>query len=518
MPRYNFQWSNVPAEVLAELAAATNPPNSDIAEGLKRKYGARPKVDFVAEMWPVLRDCWLSGDGRARRAVVQACRARGLGDLEVDVSTDDGLTQYLLGLRNAKSLREVVIEEFWCLGEPTQAVEPTMPPAAPRSSADADADANADVIDASESPFPAITPPRPWADLDASSPIDDPRQPELILDSIVASLMMDADWMTRDGNTVRWWGAPVPLTITVDKPRECLGDPTVKITCHVDILRDVTADENAILELVSLRNTVSSTGATTWLPQQRCIAAHLTHYSYPGNEHVDQLLPAFALLMYTEALGLIQQGTLNDALGGTAAFEPHPSSGMRPDADELIGVTDEQVIPAGAEPNAWAGQELAAIPGRFEQLGLLSTGDDNGITAEFPYTSCLPAAVALGLGREPTGQTAMAQVLALAHPSYGQGLLGLLHLPTGTDVEQTRRIANDLNLAERLEHTGVPAWGAWTVQGDRNTVTHARFIPNAYRRPGLATTLAMYDYLRSQWAQERLLPPQVVDDVRAGLR
>jgi len=43
-------------------------------------------------------------------------------------------------------------------------------------------------------------------------------------------------------------------------------------------------------------------------------------------------------------------------------------------------------------------------------------------------------------------------------------------------------------------------------------------MPNAYARPGLATTAMHYDYLRSQWAQEQLVPAAIVEAVRAGRR
>ncbi|NQW73817.1 MAG: hypothetical protein HQ453_13910 [Actinobacteria bacterium] len=80
-------------------------------------------------------------------------------------------------------------------------------------------------------------------------------------------------------------------------------------------------------------------------------------------------------------------------------------------------------------------------------------------------------------------------------------------------------MANDLNVAELNDGVGFPSWGAWTVRGgDDPAVTHARFMPNAYARPGLATTAMHYDYLRSQWAQEQLVPADIVEAVRAGRR
>ncbi len=213
------------------------------------------------------------------------------------------------------------------------------------------------------------------------------------------------------------------------------------------------------------------------------------------------------------------KGGLADILDGKAMPRPHPISGTRTDCDELTGTTDTDIIPRGAEANAWIGEELAALPGAMSALGMLSLGDQSGVTVEFPFTNSMPAVAAVGLGLEPAGRTAMAQMLTVAHPEYGQGLLSLLKLPAGRPGKDAGEVANDLKVAELDGSTGFPAWGAWTVRGgDDPVVTHARFMPNAYARPGLATTAMNYDYLRSQWAQEQLVPVGIIEAVRAGHR
>ena len=106
-----------------------------------------------------------------------------------------------------------------------------------------------------------------------------------------------------------------------------------------------------------------------------------------------------------------------------------------------------EIIPRGAEANAWIGAELAALPDAMGALGMLSLSDESAVTVNFPFTSSLPAVVAVGIGREPAGATAMAQMLAVAHPEYGQGLLSLLQMPAGMTGKDAGEVANDLNLA-----------------------------------------------------------------------
>lgn len=116
MPRYRFNWENIPSALREQLADDAGTGSSSALDALRKRYGARPKEDFVRECWATLRDQWLAEDGAARAAVVAGVREAGLGS-DVDVSTPDGEVALLRGLRNAKTLRTVVLRMFHELGE-----------------------------------------------------------------------------------------------------------------------------------------------------------------------------------------------------------------------------------------------------------------------------------------------------------------------------------------------------------------------------------------------------------------
>ncbi|MFL0287806.1 hypothetical protein ACJH6H_21325 [Mycobacterium sp. SMC-21] len=77
MPRYKFQWSNLPTELLDELCQALfdHCDGFDPAAVLYDAYGARPKGNFVEEAWDTLREGWLLHDGESRHRVVSELRA-----------------------------------------------------------------------------------------------------------------------------------------------------------------------------------------------------------------------------------------------------------------------------------------------------------------------------------------------------------------------------------------------------------------------------------------------------------
>lgn len=118
MPRFKFQWSNLPVDLLRELAWGLGLPG-DPAEALKTRFGVRPKEDFVKESWPLLLQFWLSGDPVACHELVGALRAKGLG--KTDIADPVG---YLKSCNNSGSLRTEVNRLFLALGEYAKQEDP----------------------------------------------------------------------------------------------------------------------------------------------------------------------------------------------------------------------------------------------------------------------------------------------------------------------------------------------------------------------------------------------------------
>lgn len=117
MPRFKFKWSNLPADLLRELAWGLG-LQGDPVEALQARFGVRPKEDFVKESWPLLLQFWLSGDALARHELVGSLRAKGLG--KADITDPIG---YLKSCNNSNSLRTEVNRLFLSLGEQAQQEE-----------------------------------------------------------------------------------------------------------------------------------------------------------------------------------------------------------------------------------------------------------------------------------------------------------------------------------------------------------------------------------------------------------
>jgi len=128
MARYRFQWYNVAPELLAVLGEQFD-ASEPTAEAIRRAYGARPKLEFVAEQWPVLLESWLPHAPDSLESIVDELQARNVGQPDMRTSTPAERLEYLRTCRNTSGLRQVVLDEFIRAGESDLTPMPLMKPA-----------------------------------------------------------------------------------------------------------------------------------------------------------------------------------------------------------------------------------------------------------------------------------------------------------------------------------------------------------------------------------------------------
>jgi type I restriction enzyme M protein len=133
VPKYKFQWSNLPEPPLRALCKDLGFPSEDPAGTLRAAYGARPTETFVRDAWPLIRDGWLARDTDLRKRVVEALWQSGLGkgDWPTNRATE---VAYLAGRNNSKRLRQVVLDSIIEAGE-SQAVASSPQDSAARTNA-----------------------------------------------------------------------------------------------------------------------------------------------------------------------------------------------------------------------------------------------------------------------------------------------------------------------------------------------------------------------------------------------
>lgn len=110
MPRYKFNWANLPEELLLALCQdlGVGVGSDGPASALRSEFGARPRDDFMREAWPTLRERWLASDDDSRQWVVETLREMRRAPEQLSGCTAQ--MSYLRGLRNTVVVRDVV----WC--------------------------------------------------------------------------------------------------------------------------------------------------------------------------------------------------------------------------------------------------------------------------------------------------------------------------------------------------------------------------------------------------------------------
>jgi hypothetical protein len=109
-----------------------------------------------------------------------------------------------------------------------------------------------------------------------------------------------------------------------------------------------------------------------------------------------------------------------------------------------------------------------------EPPGLMASGDEDGVTAEYPFL----------------GESSLVTFVTNEdHPSLGPGLLVMLRLPGLMDEGEAATLAMRLNGFERTAETGVAFTGSWC--SDENSVAWVSFFPNVVQQSGLLSLLGV---------------------------
>ena len=172
------------------------------------------------------------------------------------------------------------------------------------------------------------------------------------------------------------------------------------------------------------------------------------------------------------------------------ATSGHPSSGPRPDLDDMLNVLEQVVVPRGQEPCAWQEEAMLALVDAVQSAGntVLATGDATGLTAELPFQS----------------ETSLLTVTTREqHPQLGNGVLVRLQLPVLFPEAEGPGFASELNRRELTHLTRSHFLGSWCWHDE--FMQFVSFLPNALHVGGadLFNFLAS-SYSRAKWVAETI--------------
>ena len=238
-----------------------------------------------------------------------------------------------------------------------------------------------------------------------------------------------------------------------------------------------------------------------WHPEQRRLTLRYGVYVHPQNlSWLSRLFLAAVGLQAADAH--IKAPELARLLGGEPDTSPHPHTGWRPRADEMLGVIEQVFAPQGRGPSPFTDADFKAALQLAPRSWVLATGNGAGLTAELPFFDDVPAVLG---GR---GTALLVATATERHPQLGSGALLRLSLPAlpGADPADSRRgaqLAGELNRAEPQAWAAAHFLGAWTFDPTLG-LTFVTFLPAAVYRARLLDAMLRSMAARAQWARSYL--------------
>jgi hypothetical protein len=324
---------------------------------------------------------------------------------------------------------------------------------------------------------------------------------ESFVQQLYTDLMIDDEWAVRPSpREFTWW--PFKLAQRVWAGPEVPLDDTTATRLHIetDLLTGVHLDKVPELhKILSMANSVASLSALVHHPDTGRVTMHCAvNVTEDSDEAMSRLAAVAAVLQMTEAFGKADLGFAKIGPGVKPAWSNHPTSGPRHRPDDLMGATEQVVLPVGRLPSRFGAEDFRMI----EQLAVsavsLGGATKDGFVAEVPFTGDTPAFVQAATLVPSEGMTALLTCRNEDHPGYGSGAVINLRVPADVG-DRAYQLAADLNHAEAtVDYSPMPAFGAWCVVKD---LAHVVFLPSAHRHPDFLPMLGMISSMRGQLAQ-----------------
>lgn len=329
--------------------------------------------------------------------------------------------------------------------------------------------------------------------------------------NLFQQLMVDEQWSIRRERGFSWWSYRLAQHIDVLPPVHSAGLDLCVLRIWTDVAHNVDPATNPAAILAQI-NTQSTLNALVWNPRAATIAECCTVTVHQDNAGwISKVLATAAILQNASAYARAQP--LAQALRAVPSMSNHPTSGQRPNADDMLHMPAQVVVPTGAEPSKFVGPISGELSGFLAEYGdrlqWFGNADETGATIEVPFTGSRPLAFQKPGAPDTRLETALVQVITgQPHPEAGNGALIVTRLPMSPGPERAPTLANELNLAEAAgDVNAAPLLGAWCpdfLSENGNGLAFCSFIPNLLAQPGILNNWVLYQRTRSLFARQFL--------------
>lgn len=316
-------------------------------------------------------------------------------------------------------------------------------------------------------------------------------------------LQIDEQWSVRRPRGFTWWSYRLAQHIDASDPWQDDEFQISRITIRTDLVN--AADPSKSPDLIAgMANMQQIMSAVIWDAAANAMSECSTGIVHQENVGwLSRLLATTAITQNAAAHGRARP--LAEAVGGTPAASSHPTSGERDQPDDMLGVPEKLIVPAGQGRSGFAGSLCEGLKDFLPQYQLMGFSDADSFSCEVPFTGFTPVAakVALGLpSAKAHPETSLLRIFPdTEHPQYGHGALVILQPPVTFKGADTFKVANELNSAEAAGSTPTNLLGAWCLDPTnqkKNTIAFIAFLPSMLAEPGLLENQVVFQAARSR--------------------
>ncbi len=298
-------------------------------------------------------------------------------------------------------------------------------------------------------------------------------------------MQIDSKWAVWEPRGFTWWGWRCAQRVWAEPPGKDGDLVFCRLHARTDVLDGYDGSDRqvALLGIAGRTMTLSGFIRSPQRPGRLQLASSV--FVHSGTRDFVKALFSFAVSIQA-AEGAIFADTLPVPFGMQPARSEHPESGPRTEKDGMLDIIEVLIRPEGQARSAYQGSEMKGLLAAMQRPPcVLATGDELGITAEFPY---------------PNHTSLLEITTTSANPRVGGGLLALLTIPEGANDAATALQALEWNELELTSFTRAHFLGSWCPS--ERGITFAAFYPNSLYRAGCVQNLGMSHVMRAKWFTE----------------
>lgn len=326
---------------------------------------------------------------------------------------------------------------------------------------------------------------------EATSNSEQPMDPGLrLVHDVFEQLQIDSEWSLWEGRGFTWWPHQRAQRVWADDSVKDDGLTVSLVHAEAEMFVGAERSKVAPRGLDALLGVASrDLSVSGFVRRGDRVALHASAFVHEENQQwMSRTFQMSALIQVVNAAR--GPGAIAETLGLVPAASAHPTSGDRPDPDEMLDALDD--LPAS--DTKWGTEnEYSAVVEALGGHGLLASGGGLGLTVEFPFGSRGGPAVA-------GGESNLLSVSSEPNGSLGEGLrmnLRLRRWPTDGDLQL---FPPELNRLESEGGSRAHLIGSWAIDLDPDSVPFFTcWLPTVVERPGLLMNLVLAMGVRSNW-------------------